>query len=156
MNKILDKKWGCSVQSGTGAGTHLSLFSRAALTKTAENRHKCLNYILNNAFREKGQSNVWVFPQSVPRWVEWVSGTKVPGNISPQHQEMGLGLHAQRLRGLRWEGIWGSVRSGTQFDSPFGQPHCGPCHLPLQALNPMLLQLLVFNTPWKEFWVRQE
>ena len=28
-----------------------------------------------------------------------------------------------------------------------------PCHLPLQGLNNVLLQLLIFNTPWKEFRV---
>ena len=28
-----------------------------------------------------------------------------------------------------------------------------PCHLPLQGLNQVLLQLLVFNTPWKDFRV---
>ena len=27
----------------------------------------------------------------------------------------------------------------------------GTCHLPLQELKPVLLQLLNFNTPWKEF-----
>ena len=27
----------------------------------------------------------------------------------------------------------------------------GTCHLPLQGLNHMLLQLLIFNKPWKEF-----
>ena len=29
----------------------------------------------------------------------------------------------------------------------------GTCHPPLQGLNPVLLQLLIFNTPWKEFMV---
>ena len=29
----------------------------------------------------------------------------------------------------------------------------GTCHLPLQGLNHMLQQLLIFNTPWKEFRV---
>ena len=32
-------------------------------------------------------------------------------------------------------------------------PAIGPCHLPLQGLSQVLLQLLTFNTPWKEFRV---
>ena len=31
------------------------------------------------------------------------------------------------------------------------QNNKGICHLPLQRLNPVLLQLLAFNTPWAEF-----
>ena len=29
----------------------------------------------------------------------------------------------------------------------------GTCHLLLQELNHVMLWLLPFNTPWKEFWV---
>ena len=30
----------------------------------------------------------------------------------------------------------------------------GTCHIPLQGLKQVLLQLLIFNTPWKEFKVK--
>ena len=33
-------------------------------------------------------------------------------------------------------------------------PAVGRCHLPLQGLGRVLLQLLTFNTPWKEFRVK--
>ena len=35
----------------------------------------------------------------------------------------------------------------------FFQLQIGTCHLPLQGLNHMLLQVLIFNNPWKEFKV---
>ena len=52
------------------------------------------------------------------------------------------GISAKRLEG----------RGNIIFPSPC-QLQIGTCHLPLQGLNHMLLQLLTFDTPWKEFRV---
>lgn len=67
MNKILDKKVGllCS-KVGLGLALISHFFSRAALTKTAENLHKMSQLDIEHAFREKGQSDAWVFPRVSP------------------------------------------------------------------------------------------
>ena len=38
----------------------------------------------------------------------------------------------------------------------FGEPEIGTWHLPLHGLNHEPLQLLTFNTPWKEFKVKNQ
>lgn len=98
MNKILDKRVGllCS-KVGLGLALISHSFSRAALTKTAENRHKCLNYILNTLSTRKGNQMSGSSPECPQMGVEWVSGTKVPDQHLTAAPEMGLGLHAQRL-----------------------------------------------------------
>ena len=69
-------------------------------------------------------------------------------------EELCPGSSSQEFVDLRWRGKrWRTIRLGWADSSGECHPQIGTCHLPLQESNHEPLQLLTFNTPWKEFRV---
>ena len=59
-------------------------------------------------------------------------------------------LHCVASKSKNWYQEWGSAQYLCQLQIGTS---IGACHLPLQGLNHVLLRLLIFNIPWKEFGV---